>query len=516
MENLVHKYLTDHVEKYGNRTLVTEKENNYTFEELETMSNQMANYLKEWNVKRYDRVCLIMDSTINALVTILGVMKLGAIFVPISVAANPAKVKKICMQTTPRLIVCDEKYVTQEMTDWGYKMIINGSSRYGDGDHVLGNYRSFSGNRINSRVLSKDILYIMFTSGTTGEPKGVMISHESVCTFMDYVVKKFDHNESTCTLAKTPISFDPYLTEIVPSFIGGGRVVLFSSTYSINSFFKIIQKEKISNFGCGPSLLRLMLKNRNFFHKYDVSSLQEIYFGYENCPIWVIRELQELMPGTKFINGYGTTETYASSTFHIVEDLKNKNITDMPIGDPIDGTELLVMKENRRAKAGEVGELVVRGTSLMNGYWKNERDTALVMRNHPEFPLSQEKVYYTGDLVKLGDKGDITFVGRMDEQIKINGYRVELLEIEKLVESFEGVLECAVIFIEDDNINRLICFYSSKHPFAVKDLKDMCSRELEHYKVPNEWVEVEELPHNHNSKLDKRELQRYYIEKIRD
>lgn len=515
MEHLVHDYLYNHLERNENHILIKEKGHCYTHGEIERLSNRFANYLLSLGVKRYDRICLVMNSTADALIALLGIMKIGAVFVPIFVQASSQKVTDIFCRVEAVLLIVDSQFFHSEYAALTDTLIIRGDSTV-EGCHHFDEYLQADPSFIRKYpIISRDLLYIMFTSGTTGAPKGVMITHENVCTFMDDVVGKFHHDENTCTLSKSPLSFDPYLTEIVPSFIGGGKIILYPSMVSIRHFLKTLQEERITNFGCGPSLLQLMVKNRSLVSQYDLSSMKEIYFGYENCPLSVIRALQEDLPHVLFINGYGTTETYASSTFHIVENLKDGEIRDLPIGDPIAGTELLVIDENgRETKEEEIGELVIRGTSLMNGYWRDEEETRRVLQAHPLFPESGEKVYYTGDLVKKDERGHIIFVSRKDEQVKISGYRVEPLEVQKYIEDIPLIDECAVIAVDHDESKQLICFYRLKQDSeeCLAQLKQICMRGLESYKFPQEWIPVSELPRNKNTKVDKRALTRLYVE----
>lgn len=515
MERLVHDYLYNNLEKNENNILIKEKDHYYTHGEIERLSNRFANYLLALGVKRHNRICLVMDSTVNALIAILGIMKMGAIFVPIFVQTSSQKVCEIYHQVEAVMLIVDSQFYYSEYTELTDILVVHGDNSMTSGRSFEEYIQADDCFIRKYPIISRDLLYIMFTSGTTGVPKGVMITHENVCTFMDDVVSRFHHNESTCTLSKSPLSFDPYLTEIVPSFISGGKIVLYPNMVSIRHFLKTLQEERITNFGCGPSLLQLMVKNRSLVSQYDLSSMKEIYFGYENCPLSVIRTLQEELPNILFINGYGTTETYASSTFHIVENLTNLEVYDLPIGEPIAGTELLVIDEyGQEAREEEIGELVIRGTSLMNGYWRDEEETRRVLRPHPLFPESNEKVYYTGDLVRRDGSGEIIYVSRKDEQVKISGYRVEPAEVQKYIEDIPLVEECTVIAIDHEETKQLVCFYRLKQDKKenLDQLKQICARGLESYKFPQEWIPVSELPRNKNTKIDKRALARLYVE----
>ncbi|AUM64509.1 hypothetical protein C0R09_08195 [Brevibacillus laterosporus] len=517
---LVHDFLTDNLHKNKDNILLKEKGIFITHGELERRSNRFCNYLEYLGVNKQDRVALIMDSSINAVIAVVGIMKRGAIFVPINVNSSTANINYIIQETESSLLIVDGtfqsllnnlEYIKTKRTP----VIINDGKLYHDEElDSFHGYINFSDNITNKEeIISKDLVYIIFTSGTTGKPKGVMISHENISPFMTYVVERFKHNKDTKTLSKTPISFDPFLTEIVPSFISGGTVLLYKDLISIKNFLKTLQDGQITNFGCGPALLLLLEENRNILQDYDLSNLNQIYFGYESCPINTIKILQNELPHVSFINGYGTTETFASSTFYEIENLQDKEIETFPIGRPIKGTELMILNENKKlTKPGEIGELVVRGTTVMNGYWKNKEKTDEVLRPNPLFSESLEKVYFTGDLVKRDKDNNIIFVGRKDDQVKIQGYRVELSEVQRRIEENNLVKECCVIAVEKGNSKRIVCYLitnnNSKEELEV--IKKCSVETLESYKIPQEWIFIDQMPRNANSKVDKKKLEGIY------
>ncbi|WP_410985051.1 amino acid adenylation domain-containing protein [Bacillus cereus] len=520
---LVHELLTNNLHKNRDNILLKEKGSFITHGDLEKKSNKFCNYLEKMGVKKNDRVAIIADSSINAVIALMGIMKRGAIFVPINVNNALSNTNFILQETEASLLIIDER-LQERVHDFKYikenniPIIINGKANVSH-FHCFNDYMEYDSIITDKpKIISKDIVYIIFTSGTTGKPKGVMINHESICSFMTYVVDKFQHNADTRTLSKTPLSFDPYLTEIVPSFIGGGTVYLYKELVSIRNFLKVLQDEKITNFGCGPSLLLLLAENKTVLKEYDLSNLEQIYFGYENCPINTIATLQVELPDVSFINGYGTTETYASSTFHIVDKLEGTEPENIPLGEPIKGTELMILNSNLQlTKQGEVGELVIRGNTLMNGYWKNEEETNRVLRYNPLFPNSLEKVYFTGDYVRMDKNNNILFVGRKDEQVKIQGYRVELSEIQNCIETHNVVKECCVITVEEELNKRMVCYLrtANNSEEELLEVREFSIKALEAYKIPSEWLLIDEMPRNLNSKVDKRELKNiYYNNKI--
>lgn len=513
MSQLVHDYLRDNLVRTSDNVLLKENNVCMTHGELEKHSNQFCNFLFELGVSKGDRITLLMDASIDAIVMLVGIMKSGAIYVPINVTSSKDNMNHIINETESKLLIAEDRYLhdllpLERMKE--LKIIVHGDGNDLADCILFEEYSRFPLELVKRPIIvSKDIINIMFTSGTTGKPKGVMVRHENITPFMNYVTKRFNHNEGTRTLCKTPLSFDPFLTEIVPSFIGGGFVYLYKDIVSIKHFLKVLQEEKITNFGCGPSLLLLLAEHKDVLIKYDLSQLEQIYFGYENCPINTIRALQQYLPQTTFINGYGTTETYACSTFHEINYIVPDHIEGFPLGEPIDGTELMILNEsNLVTEPDEIGELVVRGNSIMSGYWKNPDATSNALRLNPLFPESMEKVYFTGDLVKRNLNGDILFVGRKDTQIKIQGYRVEISEVQMMIEAHSIVKECCVIAVEDRGTHKMICYLVTKGNAntELEEVKSYLIANIEPFKVPQEWILIDSIPRNANSKVDRKML----------
>ena len=495
----INQLLKQYLKENGSNKLLHENHTFVTHSELEIKSNQFANYIMHNEVKKYDRVILMMDLHINAIITVFGIIKTGAIYVPIDKTMPQNNVKKILAEVRPTLIICNAAYL-EKFRGINCKIVVV--------EKIFSDYLKESKKLKKINIISNDLLYITYTSGTTNFPKGVMISHRAVMTFIEAVTQEKElHNKSTKTLCRTPLSFDPFLTEILPSIVSGGQVYIQERDVTFRNFIKFIASNKITNFGCGPSLLLLLEDNLEYVMKYDLSSLKEIYIGYEKCPVNVIKKLQNAYPQIQFINGYGTTETFASSSFYKIPKLMQE--TNVPIGNAIENEQFLILNENLgECKIGEVGELIIRGSSLFSGYWKNPNETKKKLIVNPLFPESNDLAYRTGDLVKMDKKGDIYFIGRKDYQVKINGYRVELGEIQYVINCCEGIKECYVIY----HNKKIVCFYNTyKYNNITEEfLVKYCKKYLSLFKIPNKWIKIFEFPRNHNGKIERKKLLELY------
>lgn len=497
MTNVVNRLLNDYMEQNGENDLLHYNDQVLTHKELEITSNEFANYLIEQGVQKGDRVAIMMDLNIDTIIAVMGIIKSGGIYVPIDTGQTEEFIQYVLKDTDPKFIIVASKWY--EKIPKGYEERIHRSSE------ILSACIICSPHLPAVQLIGKDIVYITYTSGTTGVPKGVMISHQNIMTFMNYVVKTFKHGQKVKSLCRTPVSFDPFLTEVLPSVISGGQIYIQSRDVGINKFLKFISSNRISNFGCGPSMLFLLADNLEVVQKYDLSGLLEVYIGYEKCSVSVLKTLQKHLPWVTFINGYGTTETFASSTFYTIPDLNQKHMENIPIGDAIEDEQIIIINDElKEAQVNEIGEIIIRGNSLFNGYWHNEEQTDLRLRLNPLLPESNEKVYFTGDLAVKDEKGQVYFVGRKDEQVKIRGYRVELGEIEHVIVSTDQVKECCVVY-ED---NQLICYYNLYTPEEgiQEKLQKICKTKLAAYKVPSKWILVERFPRNANGKILKKAL----------
>ncbi|MBV7392470.1 AMP-binding protein [Enterococcus sp. ALS3] len=484
--------LLNQYKKNNTNLLLNEKNLSITHLELEQYSNQFARVLMKIGVNKGDRIMISLSNKIFSVCVIFGILKVGAIFIPISEKKTKLQVTKIVEDIEPKVIIHEKKDSILQSTSEN-KTLINISSN-ADFFKLI---EHISDNPLESKVISRDIAYIIYTSGTTGDPKGIMMSHGAILSYVYDVVDRFNHNSSDKTICRTPPSFDPYLTEILPSIVSGGEIYLQENNVSLNTLLSLISEKKITNFGCGPALLSLFIQAKDTLHKYKLNSLSEIYFGYEKMGKGLLSSMQSLLPNVTFINGYGTSESFAATTYHVCK--KNEDIT--PIGTANNSSEVFLWneEEKRVCKNNEFGEIIIRSSTLMNGYWKNSTATRKVLRRNPCFPESDELVYFTNDVGKYLNQ-QIVFIGRKDNEIKLNGIRINLDEIAELIYQLEDIKEAIVIKKDEE----LVCLYStfSKEEKYV-EIRNYLKKCLEPFKVPTKFLFQENFCRNENSKLIK-------------
>jgi acyl-coenzyme A synthetase/AMP-(fatty) acid ligase len=290
----------------------------------------------------------------------------------------------------------------------------------------------------------------------------------------------------------------------------GGTIVICPKWILIDRVFSDIQQYKITNFITVPTIFSLILKRSEKLANYDLTSLQGIGFGGGRCLVKNIKALNRLFQGkVRFYHGYGMTETACHAFYYTIDNPETITTELLPLGQPIDDTEYFVLTNNRLATEGETGELVIRGYHLMAGYDQLPEETARRLRLLPDEVGIQisDKVLYTGDLVRL-EGGNIYFVGREDEQVKVSGYRIELTEVEKYIGLNHEVSEVAVISLPDTELeNTLHCFVTVERPIDEKKLiEHSVALGLKTFMVPTKLYIVNEIEKNNNGKIDKTKL----------
>ena len=505
--------------------------------DLEARSNRFARSLVAHGVRRGDRVALWLQKSPDAIVALYGVMKTGAAYVPVDPGAPAPRLVTIArdcavsglVTTSDRAGVLDEafgrdaplralwyadcKSVTR--TGAGETRVESGGS--GGAARVSGlpgipwaALDAESAGAFDSPALEDDLGLILYTSGSTGVPKGVMLSHRNVRAFTDWAAETFELTHEDRVANHAPFHFDLSTFDLYSSAYAGAAVYPVSPR--IFSFPSAVarqwtEKDKLSVWYCTPSSLILMM-TRGGLEKMDLSVLRVLIFAGEVFPVKYLRQLMTLAPAARFVNLYGPTETNVC-TWYDVPGMPADD-TPLPIGRACPYDEALVLDEALKpVPEGGVGELWIRGASVMHGYWGRPERTALSLQTVDVGPGIVDRAYRTGDLVRARPDGNLEFLGRRDHQVKTRGYRVELGEIETRLTAHEAVDEAVVVAVPDEEItNRLkaVVVVKPGTEVAADDLKQYCALTLPRYMVP-ETVEFRtQLPRTSSGKVDRRAL----------
>jgi amino acid adenylation domain-containing protein len=520
---LLHQLLSESAARYPNKEAIVCSDQTITYAELEIETNKLACELLALGTARGARVGIYMNRGISSIIAACGILKAAGTYVPIDPMSPPVRINYLITKCGIKsLLTVQERLRNMEQAfpeNSPLKNIIVMDSidlksrslgsipliNWGDIPDELGRKAP------SVNVLDSDIAYVLFTSGSTGNPKGVMISHLNSLTFVNSACEFFQIRNEDRLSNICPLHFDMSIFDIYVALKAGASIVIIPETMAIFpvKLAEIIAKNKISVWNSVPSALSL-LANLTSLGDYDLSSLRMILFAGEIFPLKYLRRLQEAIPGARFCNMYGQTEAN-SSTYYWVDHLPTETAGVLPIGKPLPNFEVFALNEagQQVAKPGEEGEFYVRASSVALGYWGEPEKTEKSFVTNPLRPDLNEKIYRTGDLVRLDSDGNYVFLGRKDHMIKSRGYRIEIGEIESVVCNHPEVKTAVVIPIPDELIgNRISAIVVPSTPGKITkdDILKYCFTRLPKYMIPEIIEFRDSLPATSSGKVNRKQL----------
>lgn len=507
-------------DRFPDQVAVRDTRDTLSYAQLDAQSNRLAHLLRDAGVRQGDRVGLFLSKSAAAIVGIYGVLKAGAAYVPLDPFAPETRLGYIARDCGIRhLLTQREKAAScKAMIDAGaplHTLIFMDDRPRAMPEPLTGvryvGWEALSAARESPPGLAgidQDLAYILYTSGSTGQPKGVMISHLNALTFTEWCHDYFEGTPQDVFSNHAPLHFDLTILDIFATAAAGAALAIVPPEISVFpvQLVEFIEKRGITVWYSVPSILTMLVVRGNLTLG-RLPTLRHVIFAGEVFPTKHLRALMHLVPHAQFTNLYGPTETNVC-TYYRVPLLDPEQTEPIPIGRAIDNIDVFVVGESGgRAADGEVGELYVRGNTVAHGYWG---DTERTTRSFIVNPLTQmkDRVYRTGDLVRRLPDGNLAFLGRKDHQIKSRGYRIELGDIETALAAHPAVAECAVVAIPDDMVgNRLKAFVVVNDP-ALKegDLAKFCSGLLPKYMIPEFFEFIAVLPKTSTGKTDRKAL----------
>ncbi len=478
------------VEKTPNNIAVVFENKQLTYEELNKKVNSLAHYLTKTGVKQYDIVPVMIDRSADLIISMLAIIKIGAVYLPISPEVPEERASYIIRNSKANYVL------SQKDHQWGNAKTV-----------VITNvdYSKYNNNNLNVAIDNKDNLYIIYTSGTTGNPKGVKVSHNNLVNFVysfNFIYGNITDEDRL--LASTNISFDVSIFECFMALLNGASLYLYEEPNISNIFdyCKNIISNEITFAYIAPNILDLVY---NVLSKEKDVKLNKLLLGVEPIPSNIIKKYYSLNPNFKIVNAYGPTETTICATAILL----NKDILNsydiVPIGKPLNNLNILILdKFMKLAPVGVPGEIYIAGDNVSNGYLNNEELTAKSFVSIPT--LGIDRAYKTGDIAKWDYDGIISFIGRNDNQVKINGHRIELGEIEALIAKFPTIKKVTVIKQTINKRDCLCAYYISEEKDITNNLKKYLSGYLPKYMMPSYYVALDNFPCTANGKIDRKKL----------
>lgn len=523
MSELLQRWVRDHADQRPEAPAVRLGEQGLSYGELERRSNQLANLLLAAGCERGCRVALLIPKSPAAVVAMLGVLKVGAIYVPLDTASPIARLRKIVDQCDDRwLLAAGDQGVHVDLlaaellphrarnlqVGWlgGGTPPAVASLMFGPGD-----IERAPDARISPRASPGDPAHILFTSGSTGVPKGVVITHSSVWHFVRWAVDYFGIEASDRISGHSPLHFDLSTFDIYGTLAAGAELVMIPPELSLlpHRLARLIRDERLTQWFSVPSVLNYMAKF-DAVKDRDFPALKRLMWCGEVFPTPSLIHWMTRVPHALFTNLYGPTEATIASSFYTVPRCPASEDEVIPIGRPCGGEELLVLGEDRcPVPVGEQGDLYIAGVGLSPGYWRDREKTNEVFTLRPRTSNPEDRIYRTGDRAVMGEDGLVRFCGRADNQVKSRGYRVELGEIEVALHALGVLRECAVVAAPGAAFESVICCayvpLEGVRPTPA-GLREDLSRVLPTYMLPARWLELEALPATSNGKIDRRSL----------
>jgi amino acid adenylation domain-containing protein len=501
-----------------------------TYGALDDVSNQIARALQAAGCRRGDRVAFLLPRTPLTIAAMVGILKADCLYVPLDLRGPVTRLARVIGLCEPTVVLAGPA-VEGSIRDLARNGTMHEAIRLGWMGRTPPSgpaFRNLVFNLHDVELLPKhpidyrnglgDPACILFTSGSTGTPRGVVTTHRNVDAFIEWAVEFFGLGPGDRLGGYTDLSFNLSTFDIHATFAAGAELHIIPDDLKLlpPKVVDLIRDSELTHWLSVPSFLEHAVRF-DCLREGDLPAMRWVTWCGDVLPTPPLLHWMERIPHASFANLYGTTETTVASSCYVVPKDFRDTREQVPIGRACTGETLLVLDGNLRpVPRGETGHLYIGGSGLSPGYWRDPEGTREVFLLDPGCRNPSARVYRTGDLARVDDDGNVHFLGREDQQIKTRGFRVELGEVEAALRSLPGIAACAVVgFVREGFPGKLIgCAYvpSDGGSISTRDVRQRVAELLPDYMLPLGWKAVDHLPLSDRGKVDRMRIQRWIEE----
>lgn len=520
MRYLLHDVFINTVNtKSSNTAILTESGERISYESLNLLSNSFAHLFLQFKKDALETpyVGIICSVQAKSIAAVLGALKIGCAYIPLDEYSPTERLLHIVKNTKLDIVVIDGELFDKHKSLFDddnirQVIVINSESINNESSKVVlfNSLKDLSTEepKLLNQV-SDDLAYILHSSGSTGVPKGIMLTHRNARTFVDWMQKEFKLTEEDVVMSRAPFKFDLSVFDIFNTFKAGATLVCYdwnkdrAEETKHTDYVRLIERSKATIIYTTPSTF-ISLMNRGGLGKAQLC-LREIMYAGEPFAIPQLRKLQNTLPNTRIANIYGPTETNII-TYYWINKIPNDDES-IPLGDVVEDTEILIVSDeiDRICGPDEVGEIWCRGGTVTIGYLGMDEKTkeSLVLSPFHKYPVYFWK---TGDYGYRDKTGCLYYKGRKDHMVKVKGYRIEIGEVETAISAYVDIDEFVVVAIPDEKyVNKLYCYYSLLEGSKSKDqdIKDFLKNKIPDYMIPYQFIAMDKLPKTSSGKVDR-------------
>ena len=494
-------YLEASAAKYPEKIAFADIEQSFTYQEVFSYARRIGSRLSKVLVQN-SPVPVLMEKEAWTLNVFMGAVCAGCFYTLVDISQPAERIQTILKTLEAKIVVTSSQYLekVQALCFDGEILLIEELAKSEIDKETLDSRRK--------TACDTDPLYTNFTSGSTGVPKGVVVSHRSVIDFTEHFVRIFGIGTEDVIGNQAPFDFDVSVKDIYPALRTGATLQVIPKKYfSVpKKLLDFLDERKVTTLTWAVSALCIISMLKGFRYKVP-ESIRRVMFSGEVMPVKHLNYWKSYLPDALYVNLYGPTEITCNCTYYILDREFSEEET-LPIGEAFPNERVFLLDENDKllTKPGVLGEICVSGTALALGYYRNQEKTDEVFVQNPLNHCYVEPIYRTGDLGRYDEKGELYYVTRKDFQIKHMGHRIELGEIETALQALDGIERALCIF--DEPKTKILCFYAGK--LLAKEIIQQLTEKLPRFMIPNIFCQVETMPMTKNGKIDRKKLMADY------